>query len=94
MNFIEKLLDSKNSISSKRFTTLVTLLLLCIVVIAALFGIEVSESIIYSLASLISIGIGSTLINYSGQTQPRNYKRNNNVSNKPSGFDETMPTNI
>lgn len=53
MNFYTKLLNSTDPLSSKRFISINTWFLFAVVVIAALFGHEISEFYIYALISLI-----------------------------------------
>ena len=61
-NFFKRLIDSKDPLSNKRFISLVGLFLLVVVVLAAIGGKIVPDSITIALVSLISIGIGASVI--------------------------------
>ena len=59
-NFFKKLLSSSGGeASSKRFNSLAALVMLCGVIVAAILGHPVSDSIIYTLSGLI---IGSSAL--------------------------------
>lgn len=62
IKFINNLLSANSAISSKRFISLVALVLFTAVVITAFFGITVPEVIVYSLVGLIMGGSALTLI--------------------------------
>jgi len=53
MNFFKRLLDGQDELSSKRFISLTSLIVFFGVVICAIFGLNVSDTIIYSLITLI-----------------------------------------
>ena len=61
--FINNLFSNSGKVSSKRFISLYSLLLLTIVVIAILKGINVPNELIYSLVALIAGSSAMTLKN-------------------------------
>jgi uncharacterized membrane protein len=71
-NFFKSLLNSKNSLSSKRFISLVGLILFVVVVISALFGISISDTITYALVSLILGGSVLSAIPNKNNDKPPN----------------------
>ena len=74
MDFFKRLIDSNDPLSSKRFISLVGLVLLIMVVIGAMFGITVADVIIVTLASLI---LGSSTLTTIG-------RNDNRKDNKPN----------
>lgn len=69
--FIKSLLSEQGTISSKRFISLVCLLLLVLVVVSSLFKIIVPDNIIYSILS--------GLLGSSAMTLKRNNQSNTGV---------------
>lgn len=63
MNFFKNLLDAKNPLSSKRFISLVSLLMLIIIIVGALFKIVVADIIVVTLGGLVLGSSGLTTIN-------------------------------
>lgn len=80
--FINNILSAKSAISSKRFTSLISLFLFAIVVIGAMFGIQIQDSIIYSLVSLI---LGSSILTLT-QTQSNTKTEEIKTVKEPVGF--------
>ena len=63
MNFLNRLLSSKSETSSKRFISLVSLFVFILVIFSSLYlNLNVSDTIIYGLVSLILGGSAMTLI--------------------------------
>lgn len=69
---IENLLNANSPISSKRFISLVALVLFVAVVITAFFGIVVPEVIVYSLLGLILGGSAMTLTGKDNKVDTKN----------------------
>lgn len=65
--FFKSLLRADGETSSKRFTALITLLLLTACVIANLFGIQVDSNIIYTLGGIICASLGMTMVQQTQQ---------------------------
>lgn len=61
-SFLKKLISDNNEVSSKRVLSLYFTLLFTGVVIVHLFGIIVSETIIWALVGLIGAGFGFTSV--------------------------------
>jgi len=70
MSFFNDILHSRNPLSSKRFISLVALVLFVIVIVCALFGISISDTIIYALVSLILGGAVMTVIPNKNNNDP------------------------
>lgn len=60
--FLKSLLKSDGETSSKRFTAIVSLLLLTTCIIAHLFGVQIDHEVLYTLSALICSCLGMTLI--------------------------------
>ena len=73
MEFITNLLSNSKKVSSKRFTSLYSLLLLTIVVAAILYGIAVPEALIYGLVALVAGSSALTTINTKTNQEDEKY---------------------
>ena len=62
LNFTRSLLSEDGAVSSKRFIALISLILFCVMVIAALYGKVVPEVYIYADVSLILGQSAMTLV--------------------------------
>jgi len=82
-SYMKSVLSADSDASSKRLISIYSLFLFTFVVISALFGITVSDSIIYALVSLI---LGS-----SAMTLVQNNSKNDSSTSTTS---ETEKTNI
>ena len=68
-NFFQRLMDTKDPLSSKRFVVLVCLCLLVLMVIKNVFGgILVQPELVYVIASVLTAGIGATLLEKNNTT--------------------------
>ena len=56
--FFSNLLNSENSTSSRRFVALVALFLLVVLVVAHLFGVEVSNEVLWTVSGLVTVALG------------------------------------
>ena len=69
MNFFKRLMDTSDPLSTKRFVILICLLLLVVMVIKNLFGgVSVQSELVYVVASVLTSGIGATLLE--GKNKP------------------------
>jgi len=78
MNFFNRLMDTTDPLSTKRFVILICLLLLIVMVIKNVFGgVQVQDELVYVVASVLTAGIGATLLE-------KNDSKNNNETDAKS----------
>ena len=89
MIFINKLLRDNTGVSSKRFVTLVTFILICIIAVVDLFTpLTISQFIFNGLMYLCSIGLGTILAQ--DVLTKNKYNKNNKQQEIPQLNEETI----
>lgn len=71
MSFFSNLISSSDEVSSKRFIALYSLVLLTIVIVCALYGVVINDTIIYALVSLILGNSALTLVQTNSKTETK-----------------------